>query len=55
MLPDEETDPCEVYFSDYQESAGRFVPHSLEVRHGDTLFGIFTFSEYDLQKGVEAK
>ena len=26
MFPDEESDPCEIYFSDYREFDGRWLP-----------------------------
>ncbi len=42
MFPDEESDPCELYFSDYRETDGRFWPGQIEVRHGDELFALFT-------------
>ncbi len=51
MTPRSDADPCEVYFSDYRESGGRFFPHRFEVRYGDNLFGIFAVKNFDLQKG----
>ena len=51
MYPKVDTDPCEVYFSDYREMDGRFLPYRMEVRNGDNLFGVFTIAKYDLQKG----
>ena len=51
MFPNGEADPCEVYFSDYREADGRFLPYRMEVRNGDNLFGVFTVAKYDLQKG----
>ena len=35
MYPEEDTDPCELYFSEYQEIEGRMLPARIEVRHGD--------------------
>ena len=35
MTPEEDTDPCELYFSDYREVEGRMLPGRIEVRHGD--------------------
>ena len=32
MFPDEDADPCEVYFTDYHEVDGRMLPGRLEVR-----------------------
>ncbi|HZZ74060.1 MAG TPA: trypsin-like peptidase domain-containing protein, partial [Pirellulales bacterium] len=34
MYPDEHTDPCEIYFHDYKETDGRFLPQRIEVRYG---------------------
>ncbi len=52
MSPDEDSDPCEVYFSDYQETSGSLLPHRMEVHYGDEVFGIFTLTAFDLQKGA---
>jgi S1-C subfamily serine protease len=52
MYPKADADPCEVYFSDYREMDGRFLPYRIEVRNGDNLFGVFTIAKYDLQKGA---
>ena len=38
MFPDDQVDPCEVYFDDYRPVDGRQVPHTLLVRHGDTVY-----------------
>jgi len=38
VLVDREEDPCEVYFSEYQQVDGRMLPSRLEVRHGDKTF-----------------
>ena len=40
MFPDEDADPCEVYFSDYREADGRYWPGRMEVRYGDELFAV---------------
>ena len=36
-----ENDPCEIRFGPPADDLPRGVPTSLEVRHGNTLFGIF--------------
>jgi S1-C subfamily serine protease len=51
MYPQTDADPCEVYFGDYREVDGRFLPYRFEVRNGDNLFGVLTVAKYDLQKG----
>ncbi len=45
---DHEDDPCEVYLSDYRAVAGRQLPHRLEVRYGNTTYGVFTVKSYQL-------
>ena len=37
MFPDNDADPCEVYFHDYRPVGTRQVPHKLLVRHGDNI------------------
>ena len=50
MYPDDESDPCEVYFSDYRlEATARFLPHRMEVHSGDSLFGVFVLTGFDGQ------
>lgn len=41
MFPEENTDPCEVYFSEYQQVEGRWLPGKMEVRYGDDPYGTF--------------
>ena len=43
-----DTDPCEVYFSDYRAVDGRQLPHRIEVRHGDKQFGVLAIEKYTL-------
>jgi hypothetical protein len=50
MFPNEESDPCEVYFSDYHETAGRLWPGQIKVRHGDERFAVFKVTEARLEK-----
>ena len=53
MFAEEDVDPCEVYFLDYREQEGRFVPRRLEVRYGDGLFGMFSLARVNLRKAEE--
>lgn len=48
MTADPDADPCEVRFSDYRDVGGRQVPHRLEVRQGDTVFGQILLSQIEL-------
>lgn len=52
MYPQTDSDPCEVYFNDYREADGHFLPYRFEVRYGDTVFNLFNVTKYDLQKGT---
>jgi len=46
MAPDPEVDPCEVYFSDYRDVAGKRLPHRLRIQHGDRIFADLEVREY---------
>jgi hypothetical protein len=48
MTADPDADPCEVRFSDYRDLRGRQVPHRLEVRCGDSVFGTIQLQQVDL-------
>ncbi len=48
MFPDGQVDPCEVYFDDYRPVDARQVPHTLLVRHGDTLFAQIKLESVEL-------
>ncbi len=50
MFADNYTDPCELYFDDYQENAGRFLPRRLTVRNGDREYGVFRMAELAFEK-----
>jgi S1-C subfamily serine protease len=52
MYPQTDSDPCEVYFSEYREADGHFLPYRFEVRYGDNVFNVFNVTKYDLQKGA---
>jgi serine protease Do len=45
MFPDDDSDPCELYFADYREIDGRLWPGRIEVRYGDELFAAFKVNE----------
>jgi hypothetical protein len=44
------SDPCEVYFLDYQEHEGRHFPRRMEVRYGDHVFGVYEIGKVELKK-----
>jgi S1-C subfamily serine protease len=43
---DENEDPCEVYFSDYRQTDGRWLPHRIQVLHSDSHFGTLAVRNY---------
>ena len=53
MYPDEESDPCEVYFGDYRQEQGRLLPHRIEARFGDQVFGVFTLNDLSFEPPPE--
>jgi S1-C subfamily serine protease len=44
--PEEDTDPCEVYFDDYREVQGCMLPHRIEVRVGERLYQTIDCKQY---------
>jgi len=49
MFPEEHADPCEVYFSEYQQVDGRWLPGKMEVRYGDDPYGTFLSLQWTFQ------
>lgn len=52
-IPDASADPCEVYFSEYRELGGRWLPHRIEVRHGDEVFTVLDIKSIVLPDGAK--
>ena len=50
MYTSDDTDPCEIYFSDYRPVGDRMLPQSMEVRFGDDSFGVFRLESYQFEK-----
>ena len=50
FFPDENSDPCEVYFSDYRQTDGRLVPGRITVHFGDKPFAVFKIDEFKVEK-----
>jgi hypothetical protein len=48
MAAEAGADPCEIHFREYRDVAGRQVPHSIEVRHGDAVFGQIQWKQIEL-------
>lgn len=53
MFSDEDTDPCELYFTEYHEVEGRQLPGRLEVRHGDGVYQIYELKQAKLDAAPE--
>lgn len=43
------TDPCEMYFSDYKAVDGKMLPHRMEARWGDNRYAVLTIGKYTLK------
>ena len=50
MFADEEVDPCEVYFSDYQDRDGRLLPGRMEVRFAGDAYQTFQLDGMQFSK-----
>ena len=50
MFPEEGVDPCEVYFLDYRELEGRWLPGRLEVRFGDEQYATLQLAAFDFNE-----
>jgi S1-C subfamily serine protease len=46
-------DPCELHFSEYREHEGRELPGVLEVRYGDSVYGLFKLNQWTMEKAGE--
>jgi serine protease Do len=53
MAVESAADPCELRFSDYREVGGRQLPHTIEVRHGDEVFGRIDWKQIELAPAAE--
>jgi len=53
MFPEDDLDPCELYFSEPRRVDGNLLPGRIEVRYGDQVYGTFRVKDFSL-KGDEA-
>ena len=49
MFPEDDVDPCEIYFSKYAEQEGRFLPGQIKAHFGDDVFAIFELDKFELE------
>jgi serine protease Do len=50
MFPDDDADPCELYFSRYRDVGGRMIPGRIEIRYADEVYGFLSINEFTLEK-----
>ena len=49
LYPGQHVDPCEVYFDDYRDVNGVQMPHQMEVRYGNGIFGDFKWKQITME------
>jgi len=47
---DENSDPCEIYFTDFRQSEGRLIPGRIAVRFGDKPYALLKIDEFKVEK-----
>jgi serine protease Do len=52
LIVADDLDPCELYFSDYHDVEGRFVPHQIEVRHGADVYTVIKLTAFEAAAAV---
>jgi hypothetical protein len=55
MFPELDSDPCEIYFDQYQTIEGREVPQLITVNYGDQRFADIRVTELDLMLTEQEK
>jgi hypothetical protein len=53
FIPSADSDSCEVRFGDYRDVDGRKLPHRMEVKNGDRLFGVITIKSISFSSQAE--
>jgi len=48
MYPELGMDPCEILFDDFQLVGDQLLPHTLQIRQGDLLYGTIELKNYEL-------
>jgi len=49
MFPEDDVDPCEIYFSDYSEQHGHLFPGRIEARFGDDEVAVFELEGFEFK------
>jgi serine protease Do len=50
VYPEDDADPCEIYFGDYRLVGARWLPASMEVRTGDDRYGLFKLDPWNFER-----
>ena len=53
MFSEEEVDPCEIRFADYRAVGESQLPHTIEVRHADEIYGTLRAEKITLGEGID--
>jgi hypothetical protein len=53
MFPDNESDPCEIYFSHFTALDSREMPCTISVRFGDENISELSLHEFRIEKNVK--
>jgi S1-C subfamily serine protease len=53
LYPQQDVDPCELYFGEIEEFEGRMLPNRIEARHGDEFNYIFQCKQYGFNKRMK--
>jgi hypothetical protein len=46
---DNKADPCELYFGEFKDVAGKTLPHRMEVRNGDKRYATFKLAVHQMK------
>jgi hypothetical protein len=53
MFAEDNSDPCELLFSEYSDVGGRLVPRRLEVRYGDSRYQVYKLNNLAFENAAE--
>lgn len=53
VFPDNDVDPCELYFEQYRHEEGRYLPAKIVVRHGDETYTELSIESIEFQAEEE--
>ncbi|MEX0979349.1 MAG: PDZ domain-containing protein, partial [Pirellulales bacterium] len=53
LYPQQDVDPCELYFGEFKEVEGHMLPGRIEARHGDEFNYVFQCKQYGFEKRMK--